>query len=218
MWIVAIFVIIIGTFLILSWVRLEQMHRQNIVSVPSREPDEVPTDPISQFWLWYWIIFGLFLLFQISRSLSGSTAHILNQVTPVVLLMMLVAFTRAVYVWLKPVKEETPSADQLVDSEEYTSCNLRTSDVFYSSLGSQELLRFEVLIRAIREKGLSEPELGLRLRQYFLKNLSECDSGYSLLGVTHRDKALLYEMFENCVIERSSTLVSPASPPVQNLN
>ena len=138
MWIVAIFVIIIGTFLILSWVRLEQMHRQNIVSVPSREPDEVPTDPISQFWLWYWIIFGLFLLFQISRSLSGSTAHILNQVTPVVLLMMLVAFTRAVYVWLKPVKEETPSADQLVDSEEYTSCNLRTSDVFYSSLGSEE--------------------------------------------------------------------------------
>ena len=122
------------------------MHRQNIVSVPSREPDEVPTDPISQFWLWYWIIFGLFLLFQISRSLSGSTAHILNQVTPVVLLMMLVAFTRAVYVWLKPVKEETPSADQLVDSEEYTSCNLRTSDVFYSSLGSEELLRFEVLI------------------------------------------------------------------------
>ncbi len=218
MWIVAIFVIIIGTFLILSWVRLEQMHRQNIVSVPSREPDEVPTDPISQFWLWYWIIFGLFLLFRIIHSLSGSTAHILNQVTPVVLLMMLVAFIRAVYVWLKPVKEETPSVDQLVDSEEYTSCNRRTSDVFYSSLGSQELLRFEVLIRAIREKGLSEPELGLRLRQYFLKNLSECDSGYSLLGVTHRDKALLYEMFENCVIERSSMLGSLASPPVHKMN
>lgn len=218
MWIVAIFVIIIGTFLILSWARLEQMHRQNIVSVQSRETDEVPTDPISQFWLWYWIIFGLFLLFRIFHSLSGSTAHILNQVTPVVLLMMLVAFIRAVYVWLKPVKEETPGVDQLVDSEEYTSCNLRTSDVFYSSLGSEELLRFEVLIRAIREKGLSEPELGLRLRQYFLKNLSECDSGYSVLGVTHRNKSLLYRMFESCVSERSSTLVSPASPPVQNLN
>ncbi len=218
MWVVAIFVVIIGVFLILSWARLEQMNKQNIVSVPSRDPDEVPTGPISQFWLWYWIIFGLFLLFRVIYSLSGSTAHLLNQVTPVVLLMMLVAFLRAVYVWLKPVMEETPGVDQLVDSEEYTSCNRRTADVFYSSLGSQELLRFEVLIRAIKEKGLAEPELGLRLRQYFLKSVSECESGYSILGITHRDKSLLYEMFESCVIERSSILDSTVSPPVQKPN
>lgn len=210
--------VIVGIFLVGSLVKLERMHKQNIVSVPSRDPDEAAAAPISQFWLWYWIIFGLFLLFRVIYSLSGSTAHLLNQVTPVVLLMMLVAFLRAVYVWLKPVMEETPGVDQLVDSEEYTSCNRRTADVFYSSLGSEELLRFEVLIRAIREKGLSEPELGLRLRQYFLKNLSECDSGYTILGVMHRDKSLLYGMFESCVSERSSTLASPASPPVQNLN
>lgn len=210
--------VIVGIFLVGSLVKLERMHKQNIVSVPSRDPDELPAAPISQFWLWYWIIFGLFLLFRVIYSLSGSTAHLLNQVTPVVLLMMLVAFLRAVYVWLKPVMEETPGVDQLVDSEEYTSCNRRTADVFYSSLGSQELLRFEVLIRAIKEKGLAEPELGLRLRQYFLKSVSECESGYSILGITHRDKSLLYEMFESCVIERSSILDSTVSPPVQKPN
>ena len=210
--------VIVGIFLVGSLVKLERMHKQNIVSVPPRDPDEAAAAPISQFWLWYWMIFGLFLSFRIFHSLSGSTAYLLNQVTPVVLLMMLVAFIRAMYVWMKPVMEETPGVDQLVDSEEYTSCNRRTADVFYSSLGSQELLRFEVLIRAIKEKGLVEPELGLRLRQYFLKCVSECESGYSILGITHRDKSLLYEMFESCVIERSSILDSTLSPPVQKPN
>lgn len=177
---------------------------------------EVASTSTGQFWIWYWILFGPFLFFRVFYALPGTTAHVLNQAMPVLMLMVIVAGTYAAYRAFSLKSEPNSQAEMKNSSSGVNSPRIKFSD----RISCEDFTRFEVLARAINEKYAEEPELGLRLRQYFLKNVEESGTGFSIFGISHQDKKALYFEMEACLINRLKELQQPdlMNHPVQNMN